>query len=204
MCPVSGIQDPILHKGITVEQCNRKQFFMEDLMYNIKIEKLSTENDRIDTFETVEINGTVKIDHKFEFISNDKKDYERKRLSLTEFHPIAEAFENLDYTKIIKESNKLTGCEGWYVICTISKYPLSFSIGLYSHPDASKAPETTKFYEACNMIFELFKDPIPKKVFNAEYLDQLLTKHDNVQDMLDQIFEDDVLFENEEELKKVN
>ncbi len=39
-------------------------------MYNIKLEKLSTKDDRIDTFETVEINGTVKIDHEFEFISN--------------------------------------------------------------------------------------------------------------------------------------
>ena len=173
-------------------------------MYNIKLEKLSTKDDRIDTFETVEINGTVKIDHEFTFISNDKKDYERKRLSLTEFHPIAEAFENLDYTRIIKENDKLIGCEGWYVTCAISKYPLSFSINLYSHPDATKTPETAKFYEACNMIFELFKDPIPKKYFTDEYLNELFEKHDNIQDILDQIIEDDVVFENEEELKKVN
>ena len=54
------------------------------------------------------------------------------------------------------------------------------------------------------MIFELFKDPIPKKYFTDEYLNELFEKHDNIQDILDQIIEDDVVFENEEELKKVN
>ena len=164
-------------------------------MLNIqKIETLS-QYGQMDTYDIVDLVESIAINHSFSNIKDNKEELERKRLSPEEFRPIADAFENLDYTKIFKESDNLPRLNCTYLECDFVNGKSSISMTLYSKPQDSTVPEITKLFDACKMIYDLF--PVEKKVFNQEYLSDLFKKHECIDDMIDQMTDDNISFDKE-------
>ncbi len=131
-------------------------------MYNIqKIETLSKDG-HIDIYNIVDLVEKVVITHNFTELENDKEESERKTLSAEDFRPIADAFENLDYTKIFKESDNLPHLDCTYLECDFVNGNSSISMTLYCKPQDSTVSEISKLFDACKMVFDLF--PVEKKL----------------------------------------
>ena len=79
-----------------------------------------------------------------------------KKLSHTDFCPILDAFNALDFTKVYQESGDLVGCDGWTLRCTISNVMSEISVQVWCPSESPEAPATTKLLQACNMVFDLF------------------------------------------------
>ena len=83
---------------------------------------------------------------------------ETKKLSHTDFSPIYDAFNHLDFTKAWKESGDFAGCDGWTLKCTISNVSSEISVQLWCPEKDHSKPETTKLVEACEKVFSLFEE----------------------------------------------
>lgn len=135
-------------------------------MYNIqKIETLSKDG-HIDIYNIVDLVEKVVITHNFTELENDKEESERKTLSAADFRPIADAFENLDYTQIFKESDNLPYCDCSYLTCEFVSGKSSVSLSLYCKLQDTTVSEISKLFDACKMVFDLF--PVEKKIINKE------------------------------------
>ena len=87
-----------------------------------------------------------------------RKKAEIKKLSHTEFRPIYDAFDVLDFTNIYKESGDLVGYDGWTLKCTISNIMSEISVKLWCPSESPEKPETTKLLQACEKVFSLFEE----------------------------------------------
>ena len=86
-----------------------------------------------------------------------KEKAETKKLTHTDFRPIFDAFNELDFTKAWKESGDIVGMDGWTLKCTISNVSSEISVQLWCPSDSPETPETTKILQACEKVFSLFE-----------------------------------------------
>ena len=125
-------------------------------MFNsITIEKEVSYMGRTDIYTIQQGDRSIPITHKVGGFMHKKEKAETKILSQNEFHPIFDAFNNLDFTKIWKESGDF-GLDGWTLTCTISNGSSKISIQLWCPSESPENPETTKLLEACEKVFNLF------------------------------------------------
>ena len=127
-------------------------------MFNsITIEKEVSYMGRTDTYIIYQGNKSIPITHKVGGFMHKKAKSEIKKLSHTDFRPIFDAFNDLDFTKAWKESGDIVGYDGWTLKCTISNVSSETSVKLWCPSDSAETPETAKLIKACNMIFDLFE-----------------------------------------------
>ena len=124
-------------------------------MYTITIEAAASYAGRIDTYTVKPDEKSVTITHEVSGFMNKNVKPETKKLSYTEFRPIKDAFNKLDFTKVFIESGDLSGCDGWTLQCTIGKTMSNISVLLWCPSKHKDTPETTKLLRACEKIFAL-------------------------------------------------
>ena len=129
-------------------------------MYTITIERDSSYAGYYDTFTVEPAESSVTITHEAEGFMN--KDVEPKTItmSLKEYTPIQEFFENINFYKILKECDILNGYDGWILKCTVSNGMTKVSVSLWCPEEDSSKPETTKLLKACNKVCALFSELI--------------------------------------------
>ena len=131
-------------------------------MFNsITIEKEVSYMGRIDIYTIKYDDKSIPITHKVSGFMHKKVKPETKKLSHTDFSPIYDAFNHLDFTKAWKESGDFAGCDGWTLKCTISNEVSEISeiaVKLWCPEKDHSKPETTKLLEACEKVFSLFEE----------------------------------------------
>ena len=125
-------------------------------MLTITIEKEASYMGRIDIYTIKYEDKSIPITHKVSGFMHKKVKPETKRLSHTDFSPVYDAFNDLDFTKAWKESGDFVGCDGWTLKCTISNVSSEISVQLWCPEKHQSKPETTKLLEACEKVFSLF------------------------------------------------
>ena len=126
-------------------------------MFNsITIEKEVSYMGRTDIYIIEHGDKSIPITHEVGGFMHKKEKTETKKLSHTDFRPIFDAFNDLDFTKAWKESGDLVGCDGWSLKCTISNVMSEISVKLWCPSESSETPETTKILQACEEVFSLF------------------------------------------------
>ena len=127
-------------------------------MFNtITIERDVSYIGRKDTFTITNDDKSIPITHEVGGFMHKKVKPESKKLSHTEFRPIFDAFNVLDFTKVFQESGDLVGCDGWTLRCTISNVMSEISVQVWCPSESPEVPATTKLLQACNMVFDLFE-----------------------------------------------
>lgn len=133
-------------------------------MYKIKIVKDSSCAGYLDTF-TVEQNGlSVLLTHEAEGFMNLEKEPHIRELSLQKPQTISKSFENINFYKILEESDILMGYDGWILKCTVSNGMTEVTVSLWCSDKDPTKPETTKLLKACDKVCNLFP-----KVNDADY-----------------------------------
>ena len=128
-------------------------------MYNsIIIEKEVSFIGNNDIYTIEKGDKSIPVVHKVEGFMSKHKKAEIKKLSHTEFRPIYDAFDVLDFTNIYKESGDLVGYDGWTLKCTISNIMSEISVKLWCPSESPEKPETTKLLQACEKVFSLFEE----------------------------------------------
>lgn len=128
-------------------------------MFNsITIEKEVTYMGRKDIYIIEQGDKSIPITHKVGGFMHKKAKSEIKKLSHTDFRPIFDAFNDLDFTKAWKESGDIVGYDGWTLKCTISNVSSEISVQLWCPSESPENPETTKLLKACEKVFDLFED----------------------------------------------
>lgn len=129
-------------------------------MYKISIVKDSSYAGYLDT-NTVEQNGTsVFITHEAEGFKNLDTEPHKRELTLQESQTISKSFENINFYKILKESDILVGYDGWILKCTVSNGMTGVTVSLWCPNEEPSKTETTKLLKACDKVCNLF----PKKL----------------------------------------
>ena len=127
-------------------------------MFNsITIEKEVSYIGRKDIYIIEQGDKSVLITHKVGGFMHKKEKAETKKLTHTDFRPIFDAFNELDFTKAWKESGDIVGYDGWTLKCTISNVSSEISVQLWCPSDSPETPETTKLIKACEKVFSLFE-----------------------------------------------
>lgn len=127
-------------------------------MFNsIIIEKEVSYMGRTDIYTIEQGDKSIPITHEVCGFMHKKVKPEIKKITHTEFRPIFDAFDGLDFTKAWKESGDLVGCDGWTLKCTISNVMSETSVKLWCPSESSDTPETTKILQACEKVFSLFE-----------------------------------------------
>ena len=127
-------------------------------MFNsITIKKEVSYIGRTDIYTIEQGDKSIPITHKVGGFMHKKVKPETKKLSHTDFRPIFDAFNALDFTKVWKESGDLAGFDGWTLECTIYHVSTEISIRLWCPEKDQSKPETTKLLEACEKVFSLFE-----------------------------------------------
>ena len=127
-------------------------------MFNsITIEKDVSYMGRKDIYIIEQGNKSIPITHKVGGFMHKKAKSEIKKLSHTDFRPIFDAFNDLDFTKAWKESGDIVGYDGWTLKCTISNVSSEISVQLWCPAESPENPETTKLLQACEKVFSLFE-----------------------------------------------
>ena len=127
-------------------------------MLTITIKKEVSYMGRIDIYTIKYDDKSIPITHKVSGFMHKKVKPETKKLSHTDFSPIYDAFNHLDFTKAWKESGDFAGCDGWTLKCTISNVSSEISVQLWCPEKDHSKPETTKLVEACEKVFSLFEE----------------------------------------------
>ena len=128
-------------------------------MFNsITIEKEVSYMGRKDIYIIEQGDKSIPITHKVGGFMHKKVKSEIKKLSHTDFRPIFDAFNDLDFTKAWKESGDIVGYDGWTLKCTISNVSSEISVQLWCPSESPENPETTKLLKACEKVFDLFED----------------------------------------------
>lgn len=128
-------------------------------MFNsITIEKEVSYMGRKDIYTIEQGEKSIPITHKVGGFMHKKVKSEIKKLSHTDFRPIFDAFNDLDFTKAWKESGDIVGYDGWTLKCTISNVSSEISVQLWCPSEFPENPETTKLLKACEKVFDLFED----------------------------------------------
>lgn len=81
-----------------------------------------------------------------------------KKIPVSDYQKIADAFSDLDFSEICKESSDLMGCDGWTLKCTFRKGMTVLSIVLWCPSKDKSIPETTKLLEACDLVTGMFEE----------------------------------------------
>lgn len=81
-----------------------------------------------------------------------------KKIPVTDYQKIADAFLDLDFSEIYKESGDLVGFDGWTLKCTIQYVNTELSILLWCPSKDKSTPETTKLLEAYDLVTGLFEE----------------------------------------------
>ena len=90
-------------------------------MFNsITIEKEVSYMGRKDIYTIEQGDKSISIKHKVGGFMHKKEKAETKKLTHTDFRPIFDAFNELDFTNAWKESGDIVGFDGWILKCTIS------------------------------------------------------------------------------------
>ena len=127
-------------------------------MFNsITIEKKVSYIGRRDIYTIKQGDKSIPITHKVGGFMHKKEKAETKKLTHTDFRPIFDAFNDLDFTKAWKESGDIVGFDGWTLKCTISNVSTEISVQLWCPSDSPETPETTKILQACEKVFSLFE-----------------------------------------------
>lgn len=129
-------------------------------MYNITIEKEVSYVGRTDTFTVGPADNSIPITHEVGGFMHKKVKPETKKLSHTEYKPINEAFENIDFQKVFNESGDLIGYDGWTLKVTLSNVMSGISVSLWCPSESPETPETSKLLQACEMICSLFNEEL--------------------------------------------
>ena len=124
---------------------------------SIIIEKEVSYMGRKDIYTIEQDDKSIPITHKVCGFMHKKVKTETKKLSHTDFQPIFDAFNNLDFTKAWQESGNLVGFDGWTLKCKIYHVATEISIRLWCPSKDGSIPETTKLLEACEKVFSLFE-----------------------------------------------
>lgn len=132
-------------------------------MYNITIEKEVSYIGRTDVFTVEQGDKSIPITHEVSGFMHKKVKPETKKLSYTEYRPIADAFDNIDFQKVFKESGDLVGYDGWTLKVTLSNVMSGITVSLWCPSESPETPETTKLLIACNKVCDLFPE-----VFDAD------------------------------------
>ena len=128
-------------------------------MFNsITIEKEVSYMGRKDIYIIEQGDKSIPITHKVGGLMHKKEKAETKKLTHTDFRPIFDAFNDLDFTKAWKESGDIVGYDGWTLKCTISNVSSEISVQLWCPSESPENPETTKLLKACEKVFDLFED----------------------------------------------
>ncbi|MCR5436897.1 MAG: hypothetical protein K6E97_07525 [Treponema sp.] len=127
-------------------------------MFNsITIEKEVSYMGRKDIYTIEQGDKSIPITHKVGGFMHKKEKAETKKLTHTDFRPIFDAFNELDFTKAWKESGDIVGYDGWTLKCTISNVSSETSVKLWCPAESPENPETTKLLQACEKVFSLFE-----------------------------------------------
>ena len=127
-------------------------------MFNtITIEKEVSYMGRTDIYTIEQGDKSIPITHEVGGFMHKKVKPETKKLSHTEFRPIFDAFNDLDFTKAWKEAGDVVGLDGWTLKCTISNVSTEISVKLWCPLESNETPETSKLLKACNKVFDLFE-----------------------------------------------
>ncbi len=127
-------------------------------MFNsITIKKEVSYIGRTDIYTIEQGDKSIPITHKVGGFMHKKVKPETKKLSHTDFRPIFDAFNDLDFTKVWKESGDLGGFDGWTLECTIYHVSTEISIRLWCPEKDQSKPETTKLIEVCEKVSSLFE-----------------------------------------------
>ena len=129
-------------------------------MYNIKIETAASYVGKSDTYITEQGDKSISITHETKDFMHKKIKPDTKKLSYTEYRPIADAFENIDFQKVFKESGDLVGYDGWTLKVTLSNVMSGISVSLWCPSESPETPETTKLLQACDKVCSLFGDSL--------------------------------------------
>ena len=124
---------------------------------SITIERDVSYIGRKDTFTIAQGDKSIPITYKVGGFMHKKVKPVTKNLSHTEFRPIYDAFNALDFTKVYQESGDLVGCDGWTLRCTISNVMSEISVQVWCPSESPEVPETTKLLQTCNKVFDLFE-----------------------------------------------
>ena len=112
---------------------------------------------RTDIYTIEQGDKSIPISHEVGGFMHKKVKPETKKLSHTDFRPIFEAFNDLDFTKAWKEAGDAVGLDGWTLKCTISNVSTEISVKLWCPSDSAETQETAKLLKACNKVFDLFE-----------------------------------------------
>lgn len=127
-------------------------------MYNKKYIKIESCSEYVGYHEiyTIEKNQYSISANQEIIIRMKNKNSETRELSDTELNSIEEAFDELDFAKIFKESGNTFGFDGCTLKCTIGRSKSELTVKLWSPRSNQDVPETTKLLYACNMVYDLF------------------------------------------------
>ena len=129
-------------------------------MYKITIEKDSSYAGHYDTITIEQEKSSVSIKYAAEGFMDKDVDSKTIKLPLTEYCPIANVFDNLDFPKILAENDVLVGYYGWILKCTISNGMTKVSVSLWCPSEDPSKPDTTKLLQACDKICALFGEEL--------------------------------------------
>ena len=129
-------------------------------MYKITIENDSSYAGHYDTFTIEQEESSVSITHAAEGFMNMDVESKTIKLPLAEYGPIADVFENLDFPKILAESDVLMGYDGWILKCTISNGMTGVSVSLWCPSEDPSKTETTRLLQACEKVCALFGEDL--------------------------------------------
>ena len=129
-------------------------------MYKITIEKDSSYAGHYDTFTIEPEEKSVSITHATEGFMDKDVDSKTIKLPLADYCPLVDVFENLDFPKILAESDVLMGYDGWILKCTISNGMTGVSVSLWCPSEDPSKPETTRLLQACEKVCALFGEEL--------------------------------------------
>lgn len=133
-------------------------------MYKITIEIDSSYVGYYDTFTVEPDESTVSITHEAKGFRNKDVKPKTITMSLKEYAPINEIFNDVKFSKILEESDILRGYDGWVLKCTVSNGMTNILVSLWCPEEDPAKPETTKLLKACNKVCDLF----PEIIINTE------------------------------------
>lgn len=132
-------------------------------MYNISIVREKGIIKRFDLYRIIIEDKTVSLTFKIDgYFYQQVKPYTIE-MSLDEYFPIGDLFENIDFSKVSKECKECKDIENndeWILECSISNKDTNHSIKLWCPSEDPSTPETTKLLQACNKICSLFDEDL--------------------------------------------
>lgn len=132
-------------------------------MYNITIEKEIGIITRFDFYRIIIEDKTVSITFKKDgYFYRFVKPYTIK-MSLDEYLPIGDLFENIDFSEVFrecKECREIEKNDEWILKCSFSRNDTNHSVKLLCPSEDPSTPETTKLLQACNKVCALFEEEL--------------------------------------------